>query len=596
MSCGVLSLRFDDAPESDATVVEPELKARGLVGGFAVPQAYIGALGKLTLIQVLTLQAEGHEIMCHSRTHPADPATLAEFEDESVGAAEDMRAWGIQIRSWVQPGSFVVPYPGGFKINSASMYGSPPDVLLRSCFDAYESYIGATPITPPMSPLYRWGANHITAGTIDDAGVKAYIDDVATGKCGEILYHSAGFDQTGGATPHITTAEFTGQLDYIAAAVAAGTLLVVVPSAQVAPKHGYLAMRFEDGHATDVTVVLPELESRNLFAGFAVPRGKIDTSTYLSTAQCQALRAAGCEIMCKGRTGTTPANMTAFTDESVTAAAEMNALGLGVRSFVFPGGWSAGPYHPNALSFYGTDPDALLRAHFASYDGFIGVAQKPLPLVDNDRWGRNHTTSTALDLVTLRGIVDGLVTAQQQVELVFVSSAIDTPGNLSLADFQAFLDYLRDRVRLGLLSVVNPTDGVLRISAQGREQLPRFDDAAGGVAGVADAIVIEADDVLSLAAGDDYFLADSRSLDFLDDGSWPDLSGATLALAIDTRIFGAAPALRSGVQTVRAELNRLQTSLLDLGRFDFELSAILCDGDQVTLRSGVVDIVKGAWT
>jgi len=218
-----LSLRFDDINDSDYSLVFPELVNRGMVGGFAAYSIAIGGGGRITLAQLLEMQSGGMEIMHHSRSHGADPANYAAFVDETVTAANEMRATGLNIRSFVQPGSWVA----GYNINSSAFYGTLEDIALRSNFDAYEAYIGSAYRSLPMAPSERWGAGSGSGVTV--AVLNATLDTALRIHDGlSLTFHQPGGE--GG----IDWAIFTGFLDYVATKVAAGLVAVVNPTTQLA--------------------------------------------------------------------------------------------------------------------------------------------------------------------------------------------------------------------------------------------------------------------------------------------------------------------------------------------------------------------------
>ena len=223
---GKLALRFDDGPMSDYTVVYPALVAAGLTAGFAVPQSYIGGGGYPTLANWLTVQASGNEIMCHSRTHGADPANFAAFQDETAGAALDMRSAGLNVTSFVEPGSWVIP--GTYLLNSESYWGGAADTLLRANFSTYMAYIDDAKHELPMNANARWGGTDFAGGEHNLAWLKQWTTTIAEHPYGMVFdFHSASFDQ-GGFT---TTADFLAYITWLAGMVAAGRIQVVNPTA-----------------------------------------------------------------------------------------------------------------------------------------------------------------------------------------------------------------------------------------------------------------------------------------------------------------------------------------------------------------------------
>jgi len=231
----VLSIRFDDIHERDYDYVYPLFMTRGMVGGFAVVEDWIGGVNRVTLAQLLEMQAAGNEMMGHSKTHGDDPVDYDEFEEEVKSATNRMRMMGLNIVNFVCPGTWNDSYPTGYKVDSTDFYGSPEDLLLRAEFKAYEAYLlvdhydgGYYHFDLPRSSV--WGVRHASGDKWSLATLQDYIDDMITsGYGGELLFHSTMFDRDG----YLTKANFENFLDYVATKVTAGDLKVMTPTQQL---------------------------------------------------------------------------------------------------------------------------------------------------------------------------------------------------------------------------------------------------------------------------------------------------------------------------------------------------------------------------
>jgi hypothetical protein len=224
-------MRFDDGPDIDYTMTYQELMSRGLVGGFATIRNKINMADHATLAQIKTMQDNGMEIMCHSRTHVADPATFEIFKDEAVVAGHEMRALKLDIASFVQPGTWVIP--GTYKLNNA-YFGTAPDLVLRKNYWAYEAYGnlfdgGYYLYNMPRSVSTRFAADTLSIDPWTVSAFEAFIDTIVPGKGAELLFHSANI----GLPRHTTVEDFNTMLDYVAAKVAAGVLDVLTPTQQI---------------------------------------------------------------------------------------------------------------------------------------------------------------------------------------------------------------------------------------------------------------------------------------------------------------------------------------------------------------------------
>lgn len=139
------SLSFDDGNESDFTVAAPILEGLGVRATFFVITDWIGRPAHLTAEQILLLQALGHEIGNHTRSHPhLDLVSWERARSEIEGAQDDLHRLGIDpVQSFAYPSdsgwsrrdvralvrnTFEVARASGFGYNAPS--GDP--ALLRS--------------------------------------------------------------------------------------------------------------------------------------------------------------------------------------------------------------------------------------------------------------------------------------------------------------------------------------------------------------------------------------------------------------------------------------------------------------------------------
>jgi hypothetical protein len=228
---GTISMRFDDSTDDDYDFTYPALESRGLVGGFAVIEYYIDASGRLTLDQILEMQASGNEMMCHSRTHHADPASFAMFRDEAVASGHEMMRLGLDIASFVQPGVWVVP--GAYLLDETSL-GSAPDLLLKKNYFIYEAYGNFFDHGLPSAGLYnmprssssRYACNTISIDPWTLVAWNNFLDTITPNLASAVLFHSANFDLPG----HTSKAVFLSMMDSLETRIAAGTMQCLTPT------------------------------------------------------------------------------------------------------------------------------------------------------------------------------------------------------------------------------------------------------------------------------------------------------------------------------------------------------------------------------
>jgi hypothetical protein len=225
---GMVSLRFDDTDVRNYTVIYPLLAARNLKAGFAVVRSMIGYTNCMTLAQLLEMQTAGMEIMCHSMTHEVPPDDWYTFEVETELALVQMREIGLNVCTFVTPGSWT---GSDYVINSTDQYGNAVDAFLRRWFKVYTASInasGAFSRTLPRTNIY--GTGFSSMGDISLNTFKTYVDKAAVHGYGmDILMHVQHLDEPG----YITSADFTAMLDYLATKVSAGKILVKTPTAQL---------------------------------------------------------------------------------------------------------------------------------------------------------------------------------------------------------------------------------------------------------------------------------------------------------------------------------------------------------------------------
>jgi peptidoglycan/xylan/chitin deacetylase (PgdA/CDA1 family) len=228
---GIVSLRFDDTDYRNYTIIYPLLATRSLVAGFSIVRSMIGYTNNMTLAQLLEMQTAGMEIMCHSMTHAFAPDWVT-FIEETEAALMEMRLLGLNTCTFITPGSWTAVIPD-YVIDDVSDYGNSVDTFLRRWFKYYTASVdnpGAFSRTLPRPSNLTWGAGYNSLGSLSLATWQNYVDLCATHGYGmDVLMHVQHLDEV----DYISTADFEAALDYLAAAVTAGTIVVKTPTAQL---------------------------------------------------------------------------------------------------------------------------------------------------------------------------------------------------------------------------------------------------------------------------------------------------------------------------------------------------------------------------
>jgi peptidoglycan/xylan/chitin deacetylase (PgdA/CDA1 family) len=99
----VVSITFDDA-NADQLAAASTLASNGLHGTFFVPSGFVGASGYLTVSDLTSLAAAGHEIGGHTVTH-LDLTTLStdEATRQICNDRVNLTNWGFSVRSLAYP-------------------------------------------------------------------------------------------------------------------------------------------------------------------------------------------------------------------------------------------------------------------------------------------------------------------------------------------------------------------------------------------------------------------------------------------------------------------------------------------------------------
>jgi len=109
ITSGIISLNFDDGWKTTYQNALPALNAAGLKSTWYIISGRFNFPAYVTAEQTLNIQAQGHEVGAHTRTHP-DLTTLSpsQVQDEVVGSRDDLRNIGIRnVDTFAYPfGSF----------------------------------------------------------------------------------------------------------------------------------------------------------------------------------------------------------------------------------------------------------------------------------------------------------------------------------------------------------------------------------------------------------------------------------------------------------------------------------------------------------
>ena len=100
----MVSITFDDGLASAYTNAIPVLDAAGMKSTLYVITGKLGDDGFITQADLLSLQARGHEIGAHTRTHrDLRKVSPDQLDSEIAGSLADLRAMGVPAETFAYP-------------------------------------------------------------------------------------------------------------------------------------------------------------------------------------------------------------------------------------------------------------------------------------------------------------------------------------------------------------------------------------------------------------------------------------------------------------------------------------------------------------
>ncbi len=196
---GMISLNFDDGHRNAYDYGFPIITDAGLKASFYIITKNFGFPGYVNQQEVLNMQAAGHEIGSHSRTHK-DLTTLSQSElhSEIAGSREDLLAIGVRSVT-----TFVYPF---------GAYNRVTNALVKQIYEGTRTSNGG--VTDKNEDPLLLERRAVQTG-VTMTQVKGWIDDAVKNKRWQILvFHN--IDTTGG--PYSTTPAMLQEItDYIKA-------------------------------------------------------------------------------------------------------------------------------------------------------------------------------------------------------------------------------------------------------------------------------------------------------------------------------------------------------------------------------------------
>lgn len=230
-------LQFDDGDQRDHELVFPLLKARGLVAGTSLVSQNLDGGENLTVAQAHELQANGWEILCHSRSHEdnltAAPKPYRKFVAETAGAKTDLEELGLNVQSFQQPGTWT----GRYYFDTPEKLDTRAGRLLRETFAASFAFIryDLWNYVRPLPVGERHGGALAGGDTLSLETLRGAVDNaIRYGALAHFRFHSNKIGKSGG----VPEDAFTSFLDYVQDATESGLVANLTPTAAMFATRG----------------------------------------------------------------------------------------------------------------------------------------------------------------------------------------------------------------------------------------------------------------------------------------------------------------------------------------------------------------------
>ncbi|MCL5942761.1 MAG: hypothetical protein M1325_04465 [Actinobacteria bacterium] len=243
--------------------------------------------------------------------------------------------------------------------------------------------------------------------------------------------------------------------------------------------------------------------------------------------------------------------------------------------------------HTDGMWRQGDGSFGAVRADLAPMHVALGLWYIDLALAAGEYsllWHDNPTGSVVHEAqaVTVHP-EDRLVVADLEPAMSSALAAYDPPTK---AEFDA-----------GLAALNDPSPAEIRAEIEASVKLAMKSDIdALGASEITTSSPVSAAGDIELVQGDDYAVADLRSLEWSSTG-WPDLTGAAIAFrgrrrngTLTAEIAGSV-VTPTGTALVRVELTAAQTAAMDAGAYTYELEATLATGRTITLARGTLTVL-----
>lgn len=222
-----------------------------------------------------------------------------------------------------------------------------------------------------------------------------------------------------------------------------------------------LALRFDDWADEMETIIMPELRSRNLPAGWAATVSYVETHSTQTWATVQAWVRDGIELLGHSWTHTNATGTAGLHKEIIESAdyIETKVPNARIDTWVMPGVLDGIATYDNFGSanipenFYQHEAGRMILRRYPIVNG--EAPGRHAPLVGQPAMGQKHGTVEYDTLPQAKDELQAAMDAGTGVTLMVHPAKLSTEGKMSVADFILFLDWvveLRDAEKLLVLT------------------------------------------------------------------------------------------------------------------------------------------------
>lgn len=253
----------------------------------------------------------------------------------------------------------------------------------------------------------------------------------------------------------------------------------------------YITLRFDDWSDAMDSVVMPRLRARRLPAAWAATVRWVEDTTVTTTAtwaSVAAWHADGVELMGHSWTHSQATGTAAIRKELIESAdyIESKVPGSVIDTWTFPGTGADAATYDNfgtgtvTANYYAHEAGRMLLGRYPVVMGASAGWHKPL--TGEPHIGQSHSTYEAQTLAVTKALIDAAVASGAGITLMAHPGNLGQTGYMSLADFDALLDYIAELRRTGQAMVGSARgQAYADIATSWRQSL--LAASAGGLAG-----------------------------------------------------------------------------------------------------------------